>query len=512
MFIKKIRLSGFKNVPDTDIRQFEFFGFTKIQGENFVGKTSIGDALSWVFSGKSSAGITADYILRNDQSQTALVEAEFLDNEENIHILRREMKGSSSTIYLDDIPIKEGDLVEFIGTPELFLSTFMIGYFHRMTPKAAKELLMSVIPFPSHKTIMKRVEAALWQFLPEDADFDSNTFLKQKRSELKPVEDEIKRLSEKKAAAEEKLKNVKPGELIDETVLKERLESLEQRKVNLIKLSSQGVSIGYLEGKIMAVGMEIKKLQNQKSIIHSQQQPKYCPTCRQPIPEEELNKVFENTREQEISIQSQIEKLESEEKELFGRLEEEKGKNRQVSAVQEELAAVEQEIKQLRTEYEKVLIHNQSINSDTAFVEESRRIIKEAEEKLGRLTAERYKINRSITAVTQYNSIKADMQYESVKKNLNNVTIRLQRINYSSGELRDCFEILYKGREYSMLSTSETIRAGLEISNFINLRTGLKLPVFIDNAESITHYDRPPYQLFEAKVMKDAPLTVIPGE
>lgn len=507
MFIQSIKMSGFKNVPETETRQYRFFDFTRIQGENFVGKTSIGDALCWVFSGRSSTGITADYILRNDESRTALVEVTFVDNAGKSHLLRREMQRSGSAIYLDDIPVKEEELYPFIGTPEIFLSTFMIGYFHRLTPKTAKELLMGIIPFPSHINIMKKVEEGLRQYLPENEDLDSNSFLKQKRSELRMIEDEIKRLQEILSLTEERIKSIKPGVLIDESEIKKKLDALEERKVNLIKLSAQSTSVGYLEGKLMAIRREIGNLEKQKGTFLNQQQ-KICPTCKQPVPEEELQRIVEKSKDLEREIIERIEKLESEEKEIIERVDDAKEKHNESKAIHEELSSVEQEIRQFRTEYEKVLLQNQAVNSDLKFLEESRNTLDTNGKQLEKLRSERYKINRTITAVSQYNGIKADLQYESVRRSLKNVSIRLQRLNQSTNELRDCFEILYNGREYSQISTSETIRAGLEISSFINKRTGLKLPVFIDNAESITRYEKPDTQVFEAKVMKDAPLTV----
>ena len=39
------------------------------------------------------------------------------------------------------------------------------------------------------------------------------------------------------------------------------------------------------------------------------------------------------------------------------------------------------------------------------------------------------------------------------------------------------------------ISLSEKLRASLEISNFINEKVGLNGPTFIDNSESITHYN-----------------------
>jgi hypothetical protein len=54
----------------------------------------------------------------------------------------------------------------------------MIGYFNRLTPKAAKELLMNVLPFPSHESILNKVSEDVRMYLPRGEKFDSNTFFK----------------------------------------------------------------------------------------------------------------------------------------------------------------------------------------------------------------------------------------------------------------------------------------------------------------------------------------------
>ena len=510
MLIKSIKISGFKNVTSVEPKQYEFYYYTMIKGENLIGKTSIGDALCWVFCGRSSTGITADYILRNDKSSSIIVEAVFEDNGGKLHTLQREAPGQNQLINLDGIPIKESELSAYIGSTEIFLATFMIGYFHRLSSKVAKELLMGVIPFPSHQNIAKKVSEDVRLYLPEDEKFDSNIFLKQKRSELKLVEDEIKRWQSKQSLTAEKIKSVKIEDLADETVLKLKIDSLETRKVNLIKASAQNNSIGFLEGKLSVLRSEILNLKNYKT-ISIPQQDKLCPTCRQPIPEEELRKLVEKAEEQNAIILKRLEKLKVDEKELIENIRVAGEKSNECKAIQDELSSVEEELKQQKSEYEKIILQNQTIKSEVRFMEESQNMFQISKTQLEKLSAERYKLNRAITAVSQYNSIKADMQYETVRSSLKNVSIRLQRVNQSTNELRDCFEILYNGREYSQISTSEVIRAGIEISNFISGRTGLKLPIFIDNAESITHYTKPDTQVFEAKVEKDAILTVTEG-
>jgi hypothetical protein len=87
----------------------------------------------------------------------------------------------------------------------------------------------------------------------------------------------------------------------------------------------------------------------------------------------------------------------------------------------------------------------------------------------------------------------------------------LEKVVKSTGEVKDCFEVLYDDKELMLLSNSERVRVGLEISNLINNKTGLKIPLFLDNAESITHYEKPDTQIVEAVVVRKRPLTVEDG-
>lgn len=510
MVIKCIDIAGFKNIPLHEPRRFEFYHDTVIRGENFTGKTSLGDALCWVFSGSNSNGITADYILRNNDSTKAVVEVIFEDNSGQIHTLLREQKqgpGKNIRLILDGMPAKEADLAPYIMSSDVFLSTFMIGYFGRLSPKQARELMMSVLPFPTHQNIVSRVDSDVRPYLPMEDTFNSNEFLKQKRTALKSVEAEIRLWQEKQKQAEEQTGKKLTEEPVDETQLSSRVKMLEARKDNLIKASMQDNPAGYLEGKLSVLRLEIQTLRNKLS-SGTQQIKNICPTCNQPFPEEERRKMQEKIEASNALVNTKLEELKKEEFELIEKIKNAEDKSGELKAIQEELASVENELKLVKEEYEKIIRRNEIIKSERKHFDEGMKLLESARENLSRLSDERYKINRSIVAVSQYNSIKADIQYETVRSSLKNVSIRLQRVIPSTDELRDCFEILYKGRELQQISTSEVIRAGLEISNLINRRTGLRLPIFIDNAESITHYDKPDTQIFEARVERDAPLTI----
>jgi DNA repair protein SbcC/Rad50 len=63
--------------------------------------------------------------------------------------------------------------------------------------------------------------------------------------------------------------------------------------------------------------------------------------------------------------------------------------------------------------------------------------------------------------------------------------------------------------ETILLSTSTKIRKDLEIANMVNTITNLNLPIFIDCAESITHYSKLSCdQVFLSKVIEGQELNI----
>lgn len=94
---------------------------------------------------------------------------------------------------------------------------------------------------------------------------------------------------------------------------------------------------------------------------------------------------------------------------------------------------------------------------------------------------------------------------------MNKVQIVLSEAQKTTGEIKDVFKFTYDGKDYTKLSLSEKIRAGLEVAELLKRLSGRRYPTFLDNGESISVIDnvRPAGQLFIAKVMKGQPLAVL---
>ena len=96
-----------------------------------------------------------------------------------------------------------------------------------------------------------------------------------------------------------------------------------------------------------------------------------------------------------------------------------------------------------------------------------------------------------------------ETQKEMIKKYLNKVDIEFSKINKTDGKITECCNILYEGREFKKLSKSQQIRAALEVSNMVNNISGIKAPIFFDDAESTTDIQEiPETQLIISLVIK----------
>lgn len=138
--------------------------------------------------------------------------------------------------------------------------------------------------------------------------------------------------------------------------------------------------------------------------------------------------------------------------------------------------------------------------------------IKEHEELLKEVDKSKSHIElckNKISACNEYTAKKIEHLSDIMHSHLKDVTIELQKIIKSTGELKDSFELRYKNKPFKNISASEKIKTGLEIANLVINLTGFEFPIFIDNAESITKYNiASNVQVIEANVVKGQKLFV----
>ena len=88
MIIKSLKIKGFKVFEDEFYIEFDDKK-TIIQGENFQGKTSVGEAICWCLLGTNLFGSDKIANIINKKCDTASCELKFLDNDMQEHTIIR---------------------------------------------------------------------------------------------------------------------------------------------------------------------------------------------------------------------------------------------------------------------------------------------------------------------------------------------------------------------------------------------------------------------------------------
>ena len=177
------------------------------------------------------------------------------------------------------------------------------------------------------------------------------------------------------------------------------------------------------------------------------------------------------------------------------------------SGINEKVNSLESQISALEAEERETISFNASID---ALIRQNERLVKDQEENAEDIKNSKNKIEQlklAIDAAKQYNSIKLKKQSEQIKPYLDKVVIQFEKIT-KDGELKDDFKIVYEDKEFNKLSTSEKIKAGLEIANLLINIQNLHFPIFIDDAESINVIPELDTQMIKARVTTDQEVKV----
>ena len=556
--LRQIEMKGFK--PYKDVKVVCFSENTVIEGDNGQGKSSIADAICFAFLGTGADGVEkAGVKLLNNESKDMYVMIMFeVDGEE--HILTRAKKGNKSELILDTNSIEQTELMNWIKQKDLFLSIFNPVYFTAMTPKDQKELLQKYLGEISFDEVINKMGSE-GQVLIDDCFMVPQIYIDRKREELKEADSrenflkgfvvgkgDIEVPEEKVFSHQEELDkrkvelealNAKPTQLHDIAAqienhkqLTNQLSVLNTRKY---KLETE-CTVFPQEEQIKEKESERKYLLKRHKDIKSRMtevQNVTCPQCGHEFDlmadfkaklESELSTVIEKGKsvaaeildlqdalskkksEYEIEVKKQID-------EVLKEIDDTQVKVRSTDLskfqsendvyfeeIQAEKKAITQLIYSLENEQREVEAFNKNRMQLIEQKEQNKAIIEDSKAELETFEPLREKLNQDIERAKKFNATKLRMQGEFIGQFLYKVNIQFQKIIKATGEVKDDFKLQYEGKDFNLLSTSERIKAGLEISNLLMNATGYIYPVFVDNAESIVDIPELETQMIAAKV------------
>lgn len=147
--------------------------------------------------------------------------------------------------------------------------------------------------------------------------------------------------------------------------------------------------------------------------------------------------------------------------------------------------------------------------SDITQAETQRKRIAELEAREKALSAQYEELEKGIFLCDQFTKAKVEMLTERINSKFSSVRFRLFQEQVNGGVKDDC-EVLVPVEggvlvPYTFANNAARINAGLEIIGALSAHWGISMPVCIDNAESVTHLQSLPTQVIRLVVSeKDA--------
>lgn len=570
--ILNLIIKGFKGYKEE--AEFNFSDYTKITGDNGLGKTSIGEAIMWGLYGCNLNGNSkADSELLNKSSKEIRVKLQFKSNNE-YHVVERIKKGKIAEVYLDEKLTTQIQLTSFIGIQkDIFLSIFNPMYFMTLTPSEARKFIADILPNISKEDIFNSLQAEAYpiEIIKYDDFLNPNVYMSRIREKILELEKDYTFMQGSLASKEEEFRKLvinvadtsqAKGEFDEKLLLqyeKEYEELLSQQPIiqdaqsllkeknelekEIIKIKNQRVELEdtmELEKNLSEMYGRLRVMEKQRDKFMSLKDK--CPTCGQKIQEDHMVDVIIQFETEISEISSKIQDYQSE-LNILNELNNEK-KNmfqqeilERVSEIKEQISVISQviteidenntrteiefgdsihykkyklkksinELKAIKDSFQKESTEREVMLKNKVDIEEG---IKKLKQRLEKNLNDKKELNMKVEALKKFNTKYLEMQNQIISKYLNKTTIELQKLVKTTGELKDCFEIFYEGKEYRLTSTSEKIKTGLEIANLIMNLTSCILPVFIDNSESITTYEKLNTQIIEARVIPNEKISI----
>nr|ALT05690.1 putative DNA repair protein [Clostridium botulinum]ALT05792.1 putative DNA repair protein [Clostridium botulinum]ALT05902.1 putative DNA repair protein [Clostridium botulinum] len=564
MIINSIYISGFKNYKEP--KKYDFSDFTEIEGKNARGKTSIGEAITWGLYGCDLLGDTkTDTKLMNYDSDTMFVVIDYEYEGITNRIVRK--KGKSLTLKLNDERITEKDLSKHLPNKDLFLAVFNSKIFLNLPIPKKRELLFKMLPKIEPMDIMKKFHCndinEILKKYPNTNDglkelttliknkkelltekntkisvyqnlILENTTIESKQKFLSSDEEQLKELQCKLVNKNSNLELI-PTDKIKTEIYK--INSLIAIEKNKFYTSSNNDYIQDLKISLATLSGEYNTLQNNYTKVNSLDA--VCQMCGQTVSKEHKQKELDSLTKQLNSLKSEIdsltesiilinsleetnkksfndnkinvlheleENLKSLNSELAG-IEESNKLIQEVSLNNNDNSAIEIQINNLKQKQLDYFNYKSQLNTQKKNEENYKFKIKSIEQEIIKITEDKTNLEIQYNKLKNYNSLYIQYVGELLSSWLDRVSINLFNIVNSTGEVKNTFELKYDGKPLERVSKSEYIKVGLELSNMFNNALDFKLPIFIDDAESILDIPALATQMIISRV-KDCELTI----
>lgn len=504
--IEWVEANGFR--ANKEPVRFEFGSENHISGGNGKGKSSIGEAIVFGVTGcdKEGKSNAADRLMNLDCDEMSISVG--IRVGKDVHRIDRYVvkhkNKTETTIHLNNNKTNQETIDALVVNRKHFLAAFLLDYFCLLEAKEAREQMVSLLPVPTDSVVLTALEeenTAHANALKGAALTDPDIFISKEKEQLQGFKDELLRLEGETRSVADTLK----------------METPEKVEIDYKPIQALKESIGLIERAIpspkdtSALSSKLTKLQAEYEAIQKnlsfEENIVICENCGHPnnlSAEQDTKNAEITTRMGEINLEcsvivKEIKVIQVSNTTLFTNFEKANG---------ETLHALREQLKEMEVNLS--LVERQNMNVDVLLSNREKAKERSLVIQTEQANLMKYIENADlrIKAAQAFKVKKSELQVDGIKKSLKRVSIRLYNVTKSTGEVKPTFALNFDGKEYRVLSTSEKARCGLEISRLICKLSKQDLPVFLDNYESITHFEKPTGQLFTAEVCKNADLNL----
>lgn len=496
ILFKQLILKNFKSHRDLTVN---FGEHTAITADNAKGKSTIAQSITWLLYGTDPLGSKLDPTPITYDSEETLVSL-LLEVDGKDVLVGRGLKKGKAQYYINEVPSKAGEfneLLEKMFDKELFMSLFNPNYFPSLHWEKQRAMLLQYVSAPFKKDVLKELPETQGELL-------DRLLKKHSLDDIEAINrDKKKKLDKQYIAAQsrtktlkEQLENFTPAAPYDSLLAE--LNTLKKQREEIEKITDEAGTvngrINVLQNKIKALLTEREHLKETFTKLKNEKIEDHCRVCKQPLKGESIAAAEQEKQERMNKVKNQFDEAVIKRKELETELKALKYVD--ISEQLEKVREIQEKINQIEIE----IANYKQLEGLKKQIEQAEKDEKEVLESL----------NESIfilDSIKAYRAKEAELQGEKVQALFETLSIKLFQLQ-KNGEYKPTFEIEMDGKPYSKLSLSEGIKAGLELREVLSKQSDLIVPVFIDNAESITSFKQPTGQLITSKVVAGQELKI----
>lgn len=430
----------------------------------------------------------------------------------------------------EDIIAKNKDL------EELDLENYTVDELKKIAKDSAKKINKDIESIPARIDELDKSKI-------HDIDFDALEF--RKRSTLPAIKEIDEKLADASKMAEgmteitEKIAALqKEKSDLSEKYQNKRFEVNLKNKNVLLEKEHDKLALEEAKKNIEKLKDLVEKAREEWQEVHKEQyQGDFkCPTCGQDLLPDQIEKTMANFNKKKSEKLANIEekakdlkiKIEECEK-LIAIYEVKEYKEEDMPIEPIRLKEIDKELDEAKAKLSDfslddkrgLLEKKDSLNADLEEINNKLSLqgqnekiderIKELEGQEKELAKAYEEQQRIIYLCEEYTKAYVDLVSDKINDSFDLVKFKLFE-NQINGGITETCEATFKGVPYSDLNNAAKINAGLDVINRLSDKLDLKVPIFIDNAESVNELIKTDTQLVRLVVSKDKEIRIEVGE